>query len=212
MWAEARHGNSQERWKTMGGIGRAVGRWRLLVAAVALAAALGLVVMATAQTDRTSKPALMALDEDLMKLAVVVMANHTPITQADAKAVLPALEAIQTELGEAKAGGAPPDDAAIAALDSGLQTALSPTLQSAVGAVRLLAPPAPRAPDALARRPKGPGPRDEARLGPPPGGPERGQRGGGPRGPRGGHRGPGGMMGHGMLGPLVDFFRSTAGV
>jgi hypothetical protein len=196
----------------MGGIGKAVGRWRLLVAAVALAAALGLVAMATAQTDRTSKPARMALDEDLMKLAVVVMANHTPITQADAKAVLPALEAIQAGLGEAKAGGAPPDDAAIAALDAGLQAALSPTLRNAVAAVRLLTPPVPPAPDTLARRPEKAGPRDEARLGPPSGGPGRGQRGGGPRGPRGGHRGPGGMLGHGVLGPLVDFFRSTAGV
>ena len=187
---------------TMRGFTKAVGRWRLLVA-VALAATLGLVMVAAAQTDQESKPARMALDEDLMKLAVVVMANQTPITQADAQAVLTAPEDIQAQLPRGRGGGMPPDDAAFAALDSELQDALSPELQSAVGVVRLLTPPAPPERDGRHRRPAGPGTGLEPPAGPPPDGPGRGRRGGG-------GRGPGGMMGHGMLDALVDFFGSAA--
>jgi hypothetical protein len=187
---------------TIRGLTKAVGRWRLL-AALALAATLGLVMIAAAQTDQASKPARMALDEDLMKLAVVVMANQTPITQADAQAVLPALEGIQAQLSQGQADGTPPDDSALAALCSELQDALSPELQSAVGVVRLLTPSAPPGSDARHRGPAGPGAGLEPPAGPPPDGPGRGRRGGG-------GRGPGGMMGHGMLDALVDFFGSAA--
>jgi hypothetical protein len=176
----------------------------LLAAAVALAAALGLVAMATAQMDQGRKPARMALDENLMKLAVVVMANQTAITQADAQAVLPALEDIQAQFEQDRAAGTPPDETVMAELDSKLQAALSPTLKSAVGVVRLLTPSAPPVPGARGGGPEGPGTGSEPPAGPPPDGPGGGRRGGG-------GRGPGGMMGLGMLDALVDFFRSAAG-
>jgi hypothetical protein len=182
---------------------KAVGRWRLL-AAIALAATLGLVVIAAAQTDQGSKPARIALDEDLMRLAVVVMANQTPITQADAQAVLPALEDIRARLEQDRAAGTPPDETVMAELDSELHAALSPTLKSAVGVVRLLTPSAPPGPEVRGGGLGGPGTGLEPPAGPPPDGPGGGRRGGG-------GRGPGGMMGHGMLDALVDFFRSAAG-
>lgn len=56
---------------------------------VVAAAAIGLVAVAAAQTGQASKPGHVLLDEDLLKLGIVVMANQTPITQADAQAVLP---------------------------------------------------------------------------------------------------------------------------
>jgi len=172
-------------------------------AAVALAAAIGLVAVGAAQTGKASKPGHVLLDEDLLKLGIVVMANQTPITQADAQAVLPVLEKIQAQLEQDRAAGTPPDDAALVALDAELLAALTPKLQSAVGVVRLLIPPAPLGPDVQRRRPRGPGPAGEMPPGPPRGGPNRG--------PRGRGRGPGGTLGPGMLGALVDFFRSAAG-
>ncbi len=189
---------------TMRGLGKGVGRWRLLAAVAALAAALGLVAVAAAQRYERAEPARMALDEDLMRLAVVVMANQTPITQADAQAVLPALDKIQAQLEQDRAAGTPADDTAIASLDAELLAALTPRLRSAVDVVRLLTPPAPPAPGIQPRGMDLPPMDDGAQPGPPPGGPGRRPRGGG------GH-GPGGMTGAWMLGALVDFFRSAAG-
>jgi len=173
----------------------------LTAAAVTLAAAAGLLAVASAQTDQGVKPGRVLLDEDLARLAIVVMANQTPIAQADAQEVLPALEAIQAKIEEQKQTAYEPDDAAAAELDAQLLAALSPELREAVSVVRLLMPAAPPAPAGLTVG------------GPPPGGagqdmPEEGrsERRGGP------HRrgGPGGPMGMRMLGPLVDFFSTTA--
>jgi hypothetical protein len=173
----------------------------VVAAAAVLATATGLVAVARAQTlgraagqaDQAAKPGRVLLDEDVTKLAVVVMANQTPITQADAQAVLPVLESMQAQLEEQRQTAQGPDDTAAAELDAQLLAALSPKLEQAVGVVRLLVPAAP------------PAPAGPAVGGPPPG--EAGQ--GMPQGGRPG--GPGGPMGMRMLGPLVDFFRTTAG-
>jgi hypothetical protein len=179
----------------------------VVAAAAVLAAATGLVARAqtlgraAGQADQAAKPGRVLLDENVMKLAVVVMANQTPITQADAQAVLPVLESMQARLEEQRQTAQGPDDAAAAELDARLLAALSPKLQQAVGVVRLLVPAAP------------PAPAGPAVGGPPPGGAGQGMREGGrPGGPGGPHGrgGPGGPMGMRMLGPLVDFFRSTA--
>jgi len=177
-------------------------RWRTLVAAaVVLAAAVGLGVLARAQTYQGSKPGCVLLDEDLTKLGIVVMANQTPITQADAQAVLPVLEAIQAQLEEQRQTREGPDDEAAAALDAQLRAALSPEVLGAVDVVRLLAPAAPPRPEGPPGTPDAADSPDQAP--PPPPGP------GHERGPRGGP-GRGGMTGIWMLGPLTDFFRTTA--
>ena len=69
------------------------------------------------------------LTKDVIKLAIVVMANQTPITPADATAILPALQAIKAEnvIGEDKA----------ATLDTQLHSAFSPAIESGVKVVRL---------------------------------------------------------------------------
>ena len=174
----------------------------MTVAAVALAAATGLVAVARAQTDQANKPGRVLLDEDLAKLAIVVMANQTPVTQADAQAVLPILEEMQEQRGEPGTEGQRLDDATAADLDAQLRAALSPTLLAAVDVVRLLTPSAPPGP-------AGQHPRSGA------GGGGTGTDMPGPhmgRGPRGGHGpgGPRGPMGPWLLGPLVDFFTTTA--
>jgi hypothetical protein len=73
------------------------------------------------------------LGKDVAKLAIVVMANQTPITSADAQAVLPVLK----ELRDAKM---PISEATAQALDGKLQAAFSPTLKQAVSVVRLPEP------------------------------------------------------------------------
>ena len=187
--------------------------WGAAAGALVLAAAAGLGAVARAQTDQGTVPGRVLLDGDLAKLGVVVMANQTPITRADAQAVLPVLEKIQADLEEQEPDGDGTDDAA-ADLDAQLRAALSPKLLAAVGAVRLLAPPVPRGP---AGRGPGPGRRGHMRG---PAGPGAGPGGAGAdlpgprmgRGPRGG-RGPGGPMGpmgRWLLGPLLDFFKTTA--
>lgn len=188
--------------KVMRSIRRSVSRWRLLAATMALAAMPGLVALATAQMSQTAQPAPMQLDQDLAKLAVVVMANQTPITQADARALLPVLERVQAQREEARGEGGPPDDDALAALDSELRAGLSPGLQSALGVVRLLAPVAPPGPGFGPGGMDAPEAGDGQPPGPPPGGRGRGPRGGG---------GPSGMTGPWLLNALVDFFRSAAG-
>ena len=69
------------------------------------------------------------LTKDVIKLAIVVMANQTPITQADATAILPKLLAIKAEdvISETQA----------AQLDAQLHSAFSPVIESAVSVVRL---------------------------------------------------------------------------
>ena len=166
----------------------------VVAAAAVLAAATGLVAAARAQTDQAARPGRVLLDEDVMKLAIVVMASQTPITQADAQAVVPVLESMQAQLEEQRQTGQGSDDAAAAELDAQLLGALSPRLREAVAVVRLLAPAGPPAPAGPALG--GPPPRETG-----PGMPEGGRHGRGA---------PGGPVGMPMLGPLVDFFRSTA--
>jgi hypothetical protein len=187
--------------KTMRSPRRTTRRYATLAAAaLALVMATGLVAVARAQSGPGGAPAMMALDQDVTKLAIVVMANQTPITQADAQAVLPALEGIQAQLEDQRAAGGPPDEEAVAALDAQLRAALPANLLAAVDVVRLLTPSAPPGP---AGPPPGLAPSSgDDRPAPPPGGPGHG--------PGGGGRGRGGMMGLSLLGPLVDFFRTTA--
>jgi hypothetical protein len=205
--------------------------------AIALVAATGLTVAARGETEKASAPGRALLAQDVMKLGIVVMANQTPITQADAKAVLPILEKLQAERGGPGPERAGLDDEAAADLDAQLKAALSPKLRAAVDAVRLLVPAGPpERGGRQARRggPGGPDGRGGDRGGP--GGGGRGRGMGGPGGP-GGDGGPGDMPGRGMgrggrghgpgggrgpgggmgpmgpahLGPLVDFFKGATG-
>jgi uncharacterized protein HemY len=110
---------------------------RIAIAGAALALlAIGLVAARTwaaANEDYTNR---LSLGRDVVKLAVVAMANQTPIAAGDAQAVLPMLEQVRAQeaMTEERA----------AQLDGQLQKALSAPLREAVGKVRL---PEPR-PDA----------------------------------------------------------------
>jgi len=205
---------------------------RVAGVAIALVAATGFTVAARGEAEKASAPGRALLAEDVMKLGIVVMANQTPITQADAKAVLPILERLQAERGGRGRERAGLDDEAAADLDAQLRAALSPKLRAAVEAVRLLVPAAPPERGGRQARRGGPGGPDGdggGRGGPGDGGRGRGM--GGPGGPDGdggagdmpgrgmgrggrGGRGPGGgmgPMGPAHLGPLVDFFKGAAG-
>lgn len=74
----------------------------------------------------------MTLGRDVVKLAIVVMANQTPITRDDARAILPALQAIRENdvITEENA----------LTLDAGLMNALSSPLRQAVDVVRMPQP------------------------------------------------------------------------
>ncbi|MGD0111236.1 MAG: hypothetical protein ABSD48_05175 [Armatimonadota bacterium] len=79
--------------RNVGSLGSAVRRYPTFAGvAIALAATMGLTVAARGQTGQASAPGWALLAEDVTKLGIVVMANQTAITQADAKAVLPILE------------------------------------------------------------------------------------------------------------------------
>ncbi len=170
----------------------------LLAAAVMIVAGAGLTAVSRAQGGPGSSPGRVALEQDVAKLTVVVMANQTPISQADAQAVLPVLQKIQTKL-EASRENGPLDEATATDLDAQLRAALPAGLSTAVGAVRLLTPKPPAG--LPADRPGPPPGDDQGQAGPPPGG--------GPGGRHGG-RGPGGGLGLQLLGPLTDFFQTTA--
>ncbi|NIR00401.1 MAG: hypothetical protein GTN78_09410, partial [Gemmatimonadales bacterium] len=60
-------------------------RWAVIVGTAGVAAAVGLAGAAPAPTTEETRGGRLLLAEDLMKLSVVVMANQTPITQADAQ-------------------------------------------------------------------------------------------------------------------------------
>jgi len=105
---------------------------------MALAAAMGLSVAERGQTEQASAPDRALLAQDVTKLGIVVMANQTPITQADAKAVLPILEKLQAQRGGPGPERAGIDEKAAADLDVQLRAALSPKLRAAVEAVRLV--------------------------------------------------------------------------
>ncbi len=81
---------------------------------------------ASAQEDYTDRR---TLARDIVKLAIVVMANQTPISQADAQAVLPVLKDIRAQM--------PLSEESAATLDANLTQSYSPTLKAAVGVVRL---------------------------------------------------------------------------
>ena len=171
-------------------------RW-LVVAAGVLLGAGGLAVVATAQTDQGSRAGPALLDAEVSKLAVVVMANQTPIAQADAQRVLPVLQKIQAQLGQRQPGERP-DETAAEGLQAQLHAALPAHLSAAVDKVRLLTAPDLARP--AAPRPEA-GAADDNMEAPPPPDPGRGPRGG---------PGPGGAIGLRLLGPLVDFFKTTA--
>jgi hypothetical protein len=117
--------------------------WTLIAGVASVAVAVGVAGAAPAPTPEEIRRGRPPLAEDLMKLSVVVMANQTPITQADARAVLPVLEDIQAQLREHRQAGERPDGAAVAGLEAELLEALSPELRSAVATVRLLQPAPP---------------------------------------------------------------------
>ncbi len=73
-----------------------------------------------------------ALMQDVARLGVVVMANQTKITPADARAILPTLTAVRTTRRLT--------ETAAQELDGKLQAALSAPLRQAVSVVRLPAP------------------------------------------------------------------------
>ncbi len=161
--------------RNVGSLGSAVRRYPTFAGvAIALAATMGLTVAARGQTGQASAPGWALLAEDVTKLGIVVMANQTAITQADAKAVLPILEKLQAQRGGPGPESAGLDEKAAADLDAQLRAARSPKLRAAVEAVRLLVPAAP--PEQAGRQP-----RPDGRGG---GGPDgRDGRGGGPGGP-----------------------------
>lgn len=72
------------------------------------------------------------LAQDVAKLAVVVSANQTPFTRADAQAIIPVLHEIQ----DARVM----TESLAVTLDAKLQRALSPALESAIARVRLPQP------------------------------------------------------------------------
>lgn len=100
----------------------------LVVAALVLGGGMAL-ARAGAEEDYAQR---ITLARDVVKLGIVVMANQTPITAADAKAVLPVLQAIRT-----------PEtmtEELAARLDEQLLSVLSPAMQDAVKVVRLPEP------------------------------------------------------------------------
>ena len=102
------------------------------VAGLAVLLGIGATAIVAHAQDTTSHANRIALGRDLVKLGIVVMANQTPITQADAQAVLPALTAMRAPntLPEANA----------ATLDANLLSALPAGLRQAVSVVRLPEP------------------------------------------------------------------------
>jgi hypothetical protein len=114
------------RWAALAGLGA------LLVAGGATYRIHSAAAAADAAAGAAAGPRLI-LWKDVAKLGVVVMANQTPITQADAKAVLPVLQ----ELRDTKK---PMDEATATAIDGKLQAALSADLKQAVSVVRLPTP------------------------------------------------------------------------
>lgn len=114
---------------------RTVRRLALAGALLVVLAGGGLAFLARAQAGEgagTPFTHRIALGRDLVRLSIVAMANQTPIAQADARAVLPVLQAIkaQDRITEANA----------ADLDRRLQQALSSDLKEALRVVRLPEP------------------------------------------------------------------------
>lgn len=105
-------------------------RRRLAVLGMALAVvAVGLIYPLTrAQADETFTNRV-ALGRDIAKLAIVVMANQTPITAADAKGVLSVLQAIKAEdvISEKEASS----------FNEQLHSAFSSDLKQAISVVRM---------------------------------------------------------------------------
>ncbi len=101
----------------------------IVIAVLGIVLTAGLLTRAVAAENYANR---LALGRNVVKLAIVVMANQTPITASDAQSVLPALDAIQAEnrITEESA----------AALDARLLNALSPALRQAVQVVRLPEP------------------------------------------------------------------------
>ena len=114
-------------------------RTAVLLGALLLALGIGAVVVVTRLEAQETYTHRVALGRDVVKLAIVVMANQTPITPSDATAILPVLQAI-------KAPEVMNEELA-AELDGKLQAALSDPLKQAVSMVRL---PEPK-PEARAR-------------------------------------------------------------
>ncbi|MHB0938393.1 MAG: hypothetical protein ACYDCO_25965 [Armatimonadota bacterium] len=109
---------------------------RMALAVGALVAVLGIALtgffVSRAHAQEGGYANRVTLARDVFKLAIVVMANQTPISAKDAAQVVPALEAIRAEevITEEEA----------AQLDAQLLSALSPELRSAVEKVRLPEP------------------------------------------------------------------------
>lgn len=111
-------------------LGKRGGRkWLLSLAIFALVAAVALGVFLTTAGAQESFTNRRTLARDIVKLAIVVMANQTSISAVEAQSVLPVLQAIRTQ-------DAFTEDSALT-WDGKLHSALSPSLESAVDVVRL---------------------------------------------------------------------------
>ncbi|MHB9026728.1 MAG: hypothetical protein ACYC7E_21565 [Armatimonadota bacterium] len=108
-------------------------RKTLVIGGLILAlAGVGVAAFYTHAAAQESYANRVTLGRDVVKLAIVVMANQTPVTAADARAILPVLEDIRSR--------EKIDEEAAAQLAADLQSALSAPLQSAVDVVRLPEP------------------------------------------------------------------------